>query len=426
MLLLVHTRDDDDGSNSGSAYIFERNSDGNWSKKVKFTASDAAGGDWFGYSVAISGNYAIVGAYYDDDDGSSSGSAYIFERNSDGTWNENETKKLTATDAAGGDEFGRALAISGNYAIVGAYKDDDDGSSSGSAYIFELAQETTPLFVVVNDESAYNHGCVGIGTNDPKGQLSIRGTDIGSTSEANPGLWEMREGGLTFELESPDGNFETILGEIAGYHRAGNNNSSSGWPTGLLFKTSESSIANTRADLTTRMVINANGYVGIGTTNPQSSLHVVGHKANIPTYEGVHIGHDEDEDYGITICAANSNRYPYLDFTYPGQDFRGRILYSNPSTRFQIYTNYYSGIVYINSNGFYTSSDRRIKNIVPANDSSSLEKLRNIETYWYDYKDTERHTQNKVLGFMAQQVNEHLPEAITISKQFIPNEKTGF
>jgi len=125
--------DDDDGESSGSAYIFERSGSG-WVEQAKLTASDGTAGDWFGYSVAISGDYAIVGAFFDDAKGSSSGSAYIFERSSSG-WV--EQAKLTASDGYQSDYFGRSVAINGDYAIVGAYYDDDNGSCSGSAYIFE-------------------------------------------------------------------------------------------------------------------------------------------------------------------------------------------------------------------------------------------------------------------------------------------------
>ena len=99
------------------------------------TASDAASNDAFGSSVSISGDCAIVGALGNDDDGSGSGSAYIFERNESGGWT--ETQKLTASDAAEGDFFGGSVSISGDRVIVAASFDDDGGMNSGSAYIFE-------------------------------------------------------------------------------------------------------------------------------------------------------------------------------------------------------------------------------------------------------------------------------------------------
>ncbi len=99
----------------------------------KFTADDGNSNDYFGHSVSMDGDYAIVGAYGDDDKGSSSGSAYIFKR--DGTsWS--QQRKVTAGDGNSNDYFGHAVSIDGDYAIVGAYRDDDNGSSSGSAYIF--------------------------------------------------------------------------------------------------------------------------------------------------------------------------------------------------------------------------------------------------------------------------------------------------
>ena len=86
----------------------------------KLLASDGDNNDYFGYSVAISGNYAIVGAYLDNDKGNNSGSAYIFERDSSDNWT--QKIKLLASDGLYNDYFGYSVAISGNYAIVGAYQ----------------------------------------------------------------------------------------------------------------------------------------------------------------------------------------------------------------------------------------------------------------------------------------------------------------
>ena len=131
----AYYNDDDDGNRSGSAYIFERDGAGNWSEVQKLTASDGAAFDYFGNSVSISGNYAVIGAYGDDDNGANSGSAYVFERDGAGVWS--EVQKLTASDGADNDYFGVSVSISGDYAVIGAYTDDDNGANSGSAYIFE-------------------------------------------------------------------------------------------------------------------------------------------------------------------------------------------------------------------------------------------------------------------------------------------------
>ena len=126
--------DDDKGSNSGSAYVFVR-SGSDWNQQAKLTAGDGAANDWFGHSVAISGDTAIVAARGDDDKGSASGSAYVFVYNGNDWIQE---KKLTAGDGAANDSFGHSVAISGDTAIFGAHGDDDKGSASGSAYIFKL------------------------------------------------------------------------------------------------------------------------------------------------------------------------------------------------------------------------------------------------------------------------------------------------
>ena len=127
--------DDDAGSSSGSAYIFERDQGGggNWGQAAKLAAIDAAAGDQFGFSVSVSGDTAVVGAVFDDDAGSGSGSAYIFER-SGTVWT--EQAKLTASDAAAFDQFGRSVSVSGDTAVVGAVFDDDNGTNSGLAYVF--------------------------------------------------------------------------------------------------------------------------------------------------------------------------------------------------------------------------------------------------------------------------------------------------
>jgi len=124
--------DDDNGNLSGSAYIFKREAEV-WSEQAKLTASDGAESDRFGLRVSTNGDYAIVGVSDDDDNGDGSGSAYMFKREGE-VWS--EQAKLTASDGAEGDRFGNRVSISGNYAIVGAYLDDDNGSESGSAYMF--------------------------------------------------------------------------------------------------------------------------------------------------------------------------------------------------------------------------------------------------------------------------------------------------
>lgn len=127
--------DDDGGESSGAAYVFRYNGT-SWLEEQKLTAGDAAAGDQFGFSVSITTDRAVVGSVGDSDFGIGSGSAYVF-RYRNNTWR--AEVKLTASDASGGDRFGESVAVSNGIAIVGANFDDDRGSGSGSAYLFNLA-----------------------------------------------------------------------------------------------------------------------------------------------------------------------------------------------------------------------------------------------------------------------------------------------
>ena len=147
--VLVGAYQDDDEENdsedSGSAYIFTKpNSSDGWAdwdpmedtETAKLTASDGADDDWFGVSVALDGNTAVIGASGDDDKGIDSGSAYVFVKLS-GAWaNGNQTKKLTADDGEAQDNFGYSVAVDVDTAVIGAYQDDDNGADSGAAYVF--------------------------------------------------------------------------------------------------------------------------------------------------------------------------------------------------------------------------------------------------------------------------------------------------
>lgn len=124
----------DPADSTGSAYIFKLTS-GTWSQVQKITASDIASNDHFGSAVAICGDYLVVGAYGEDGDAtggntlSSAGSAYIF-RNDAGTWT--QVQKIVASDRAVGDCFGQSVSISGNHILIGALNEDEDASGGNS------------------------------------------------------------------------------------------------------------------------------------------------------------------------------------------------------------------------------------------------------------------------------------------------------
>lgn len=135
------TNDDDSGSNSGSAFVFTR-SGATWTQQAKLLASDGASNDGLGDSVALSGDTAVIGARGDADNGLNSGSAFVFNR-SGTTWTQNA--KLLASDGAASDSFGTSVAISGDTAMVGAYYAANNGIRSGAVYFFEPATPTLTL-----------------------------------------------------------------------------------------------------------------------------------------------------------------------------------------------------------------------------------------------------------------------------------------
>ena len=126
------------GAGSGAAYIFTRES-GVWGEKAKLTASDGAAGDNFGVSVDVNVDTVVVGSWQDDDNGRESGSAYVFTKPDLGWAGTFETLKLTAPDGAANDRFGWSVAVEGKQALVGAYKDDNATfMDAGSAHVLGI------------------------------------------------------------------------------------------------------------------------------------------------------------------------------------------------------------------------------------------------------------------------------------------------
>jgi hypothetical protein len=228
------------GCSSGSAYVFWRDPRGLWIQQAKLTASDADLWDQFGYSVGIDGSRIVVGAALDDDAGSDAGAAYVFRFDDNGTANPRddhwvEESKLTASDAAPGDHFGRSVSISGGRIIVGAYADDDAGDYSGSAYVLRRDDNGTPMVpeddlwveeakLVASDASAgqafggsvcLSEDLVVVGAwgDDDAGSLSgsayvFRRDEDGTASDSSGALWIEQA-----KLTASDAAADHILGD---------------------------------------------------------------------------------------------------------------------------------------------------------------------------------------------------------------------
>ncbi len=168
-----------DKEDAGSAYFFKYS--GSWQQKPRITAGiDSEAQDWFGHSVSIDGDYAIVGA--PDNDAGDAGCAYIFHFESN---NWVRKARLTAWNGAGGNLFGYAVSIKGNCAVIGAPDTDMSGSEdAGAAYIFTRSDsnwsQQQKLTANPTIDDGYFGGSVGL---SPDGQYCI----IGSTNYTTHG-----------------------------------------------------------------------------------------------------------------------------------------------------------------------------------------------------------------------------------------------
>lgn len=123
---------DDQGSLSGSVYVYTRNGV-LWLPIAKIIPDDGERTDVFGASVSIDGNTLVVGADGRDDLGVSSGAAYVYQRVGD-AWV--QQAKLLAADGAEFDSFGQSVAIDGDTIVVGAASHNGVAFDSGAAYVF--------------------------------------------------------------------------------------------------------------------------------------------------------------------------------------------------------------------------------------------------------------------------------------------------
>jgi hypothetical protein len=195
---------------AGAAYVFNRTNNA-WTLVNKLAASDRFDGDAFGWSVAISGDYAIIGAREEDEDDffedikSGAGSAYIFKL-SNGTWS--QLQKIVASDRAVNDQFGNAVSISSNYAFVGAPNEDEDATGNntmqgaGSTYMFQL----NPVVTSTTDEEL-NQGAINIFPNPTARNLTVKSSSLyDSYSVSNQTGNEIISG----KIEGENINFEQL------------------------------------------------------------------------------------------------------------------------------------------------------------------------------------------------------------------------
>ena len=188
--------DDDDGKDSGSAYVFEKSDDGKYVQAAKLVADDAAEGDNFGAFVSVSGSTIVVSARNNDDDGKDSGSAYVFEKSDDGKYV--QAAKLVADDAAAMDRFGEFVSVSGSTIVVSARNNDDDGSNSGSVYVFEKSDDgkyVQAAKLVADDAAAKDYFGFSVSVSGSTIVVGALGNDDGGPDSGSAYVFEKSDNG---------------------------------------------------------------------------------------------------------------------------------------------------------------------------------------------------------------------------------------
>ncbi len=207
------TQDDDNGSNSGSAYVYRWN--GTSYDEYKLTASDGAIFDEFGNSVSISDDVVVVGAYCDDDNGTVSGSAYVYR------WNDAtsvyDEYKLIASDGAVGDHFGRSVAVSGDTVVVGTSEDDDKGNDSGSVYVYRW-NDTISAYdeykLTASDGISYDNFGTSVAIDGDYVVIGARGTDNNGDYAGSVYVYRWNGTGYDeYKFHAPDGASYDYFGQ---------------------------------------------------------------------------------------------------------------------------------------------------------------------------------------------------------------------
>ena len=146
--------DDDNGWQSGSVYVFLRGAAGEWLEDAKLLPEDGGWHDDFGRNIAINRDAAVISGNEGDVNQIEPGTAYLFTRSGSGEWT--EQAMLLASDGVNEDIFGRAVALAGRTAVVGAPNDD----SVGSAYVFDVSSFLGPTEIAIDFKPDSNNNVI--------------------------------------------------------------------------------------------------------------------------------------------------------------------------------------------------------------------------------------------------------------------------
>jgi len=159
IIIVSSSGDDDKGAEAGAVYLYKKPAGGwiNADPTAKLTASDADQGDNFGTSVCIDGDYLVIGSPNDSNDIKDAGAVYLFTKPLLGWSDTTETAKLLASDRQASDHLGTSVAICGDH-VVASSQTNEQGTNSGSAYIFSKPElgwvDTTQTAQIIASDGA--------------------------------------------------------------------------------------------------------------------------------------------------------------------------------------------------------------------------------------------------------------------------------
>jgi len=196
-LVIVGAKGDDDaGTSSGSAYVFDV---ATGSETLKLMPSDARRFDFFGISVAISGERAVVGARLADPGSTYAGTVYVFDA-STGL----EHFKLVSADSGTYDQFGHSVAINGQLLIAGAVGHGHLGVDSGAAYVFDVTTGQQLLELLASDAAEGDAFGYSVSISGDRAIVGAPGVDTAGTSSGAAYVFDVTTGQELFKLLSTD------------------------------------------------------------------------------------------------------------------------------------------------------------------------------------------------------------------------------
>lgn len=217
VMAIAAWRNDVVGNESGAVYTWRFNGT-DWAYEEKIVPSDAANMDQFGRGVWVSGDVMVVGAYRNDDDGTDSGCAYVFRFNGT-TWVEEQ--KLRASDASANDRLGHSVSIDGDVILAGAHLEDTAGVDAGAAYFFRYNGSTwvEEQKVIVSGAAPGDRAGLAVAVQGDTALISAH-RDFGAPTQAPGAVYVFRDLNGVWTEEQKLIASDGVDGDVLGFHVA--------------------------------------------------------------------------------------------------------------------------------------------------------------------------------------------------------------